>query len=354
MKKIALITGVSGQDGSYLAELLLSKNYIVHGIIRKSSNFNTNRIDHLFREIQQKKIDFYLHYGDLTDSLAISNIINKIKPHEIYNLGAQSHVKVSFDLPEYTSNVNALGFLRIVEAVKNLKNYKSTKIYQASSSEMFGSNTLKPQSEKTSFEPRSPYAISKLYSYWLAKNYRDAYKMHISNGILFNHESPRRGETFVTKKIVSAITKICLGKQKKIYLGNIYSYRDWGHAKDYVKAMYLIMQKNQPDDYVIATGKKKSVKFFLIRVFSFFGIKIYFKGKGLLEKAYIKSCSNRKYQLPINKCIMEIDKRYFRPTDVKNLLGNPAKAFKSLKWKPEYSLDQLINEMIKEEINNNT
>jgi GDPmannose 4,6-dehydratase len=350
--KIALITGVTGQDGSYLAEYLISKNYIVHGIKRKSSSFNTSRVDHLFQEVHEKKKRFFLHYCDMTDSLGLVNIIKNINPCEIYNLAAQSHVRVSFDIAEYTTNVNALGLLRILEAVKSLSLINKIRIYHASTSELYGKIKKPIQDEKTDFYPRSPYAVSKLFAHWIGINYREAYKMHVCNGILFNHESPRRGDTFVTKKIVSSVVKLIRGEQNTIHLGNLNAKRDWGHAKDYVKAMHSIVQYKKPDDWVISTGKTTSVRSFLIKTFNYFGISLYFKGTGLNEKGYIKLCKNRKFNLKKHSCVIKIDQRYFRPTEVDLLKGDSSKARKILNWKPAYSLEKLIKEMIEHELNN--
>ncbi len=334
-KKVALITGITGQDGSYLAEFLLKKKYIVHGIIRRSSSFNTMRIEHLYQNPQQRNKTFYLHYGDMTDSLSLHRIINMIKPDEIYNLAAQSHVAVSFQQPEYTANSDALGTLRILETIKNFK-LKKIKFYQAGTSEMFGKVQAIPQTEETKFYPRSPYAAAKLYAHWITINYREAYKIFAANGILFNHESPVRGETFVTKKITKALTKIKFGKQKKLVLGNLSAKRDWGHAKDYVKAMWLILQQKKPQDFVIATGKNYSVKQFIEKVCKYLKIQIKWKGKGLNLKGYDKN----------GKCIIECSKRYFRPTEVDTLLGDASKAKRILKWKPSISIDQLVKEMV--------
>ena len=340
MKKKALIFGITGQDGSYLSELLLKKKYEVHGVKRRSSSINTNRIDHLYENPQQKKRSLILHYGDVTDSTSVSQIIKKIKPHEIYNLAAQSHVAVSFEVPEYTANADALGALRILEAIKfhNLKN--KTKFYQAGSSEMFGKVQSSPQNEKTSFYPLSPYGVAKVYAHWITKNYREAYNIFASNGILFNHESSRRGETFVTKKIVSAMCKIKYGKQKKLFLGNLYAKRDWGHAKDYCLAMWKILQHKKPDDFIISTGKQYSIKHFVNLVAKKLKMKLTWKGKGLKEKAYDE----------YNKPIVECDKNYFRPLDVNTLLGNSSKAKKELKWKPKIDINMLIDEMIENEL----
>ena len=362
MKKVALITGITGQDGSYLAELLLKKGYIVHGIKRRSSTINTNRINHLFKEIHEKENDFFLHYGDLTDSTNLLTIIKKIKPIEIYNLGAQSHVKVSFELPEYTSDTNALGSLRILEAIRILGLEKIVKFYQASSSELYGKVQQIPQNELTPFYPRSPYAVSKLYAFWITKNYREAYGIYACNGILFNHESPKRGETFVTRKIVIGLKKIIFSKQKKLFLGNLDSKRDWGHARDYVEAMWLMMQQKEPKDYVIATGINITVRQFLIKAFNYLGVSIIFKGTGLKEKGYIDNIDKKKYYQAIGiscedkflnrigEVVVEINPRYFRPTEVKNLVGDASMAKKELSWQPKYDLDLIIAEMINEEI----
>ena len=332
-KKIALIFGITGQDGAYLAKLLLSKKYIVHGVKRRSSSLNTSRIDDIYQDPHSKR-NFYLHYGDVTDSLSVLKNISSIKPNEIYNLSAQSHVKVSFDVPEYTANVDAIGALRILDAIKSLKLEKKIKYYQAGTSEMFGASKP-PQSEKTNFYPRSPYAAAKLYAHWITINYREAYGIFACNGILFNHESPIRGETFVTKKIVSALCKIINNNQKKLYLGNLYSKRDWGHARDYVFAMWKMLQRNKPDDYVIATGQQYSVKEFINFTAKELGIVIQWKGRGINEKGYWN-----------NKCIIEIDKEYFRPTEVNSLKGDSSKARKLLGWKPNTNIKSLIKEMI--------
>ena len=333
-KKIALIFGITGQDGAYLAKLLLSKKYIVHGVKRRSSSLNTSRIDDIYQDPHSKR-NFYLHYGDVTDSLSVLKNIANIKPDEIYNLSAQSHVKVSFDVPEYTANVDAIGALRILDSIKSLKLDKKVKYYQAGTSEMFGASKP-PQSEKTNFYPRSPYAAAKLYAHWITINYREAYGIFACNGILFNHESPIRGETFVTKKIVSALCKIINNNQKKLYLGNLYAKRDWGHARDYVFAMWKMLQRNKPDDYVIATGQQYSVKEFINFTAKELGIVIKWKGRGINEKGYWN-----------NKCIIEIDKEYFRPTEVNSLKGDSSKARKLLGWKPNTNIKSLIKEMIK-------
>ena len=333
-KKIALIFGITGQDGSYLTEFLLSKKYIVHGVKRRSSSLNTDRIDKIYNRYNEKNL--FLHYGDLTDALMVQKIINKIKPDEIYNLAAQSHVAVSFVIPDYTANVDAMGSLRILEAIKSLNLSKKTKFYQASTSEMFGKVLEIPQNEKTPFYPRSPYGVSKVFSYWTCINYREAYKIFAVNGILFNHESPRRGETFVTRKITLALCKIKHGLQKKLILGNIDAKRDWGHAKDYVEAMWLMLQQKNPKDYVIATGVNYTVRDFINEALKVLKIKVVWKGKGVNSKAYNEN----------GKCIIECSKKYFRPTEVDQLLGDPSKAKKDLNWKPKYNFKKLVKEMI--------
>ncbi len=345
-KKIAFITGITGQDGSYLAELLLDKNYIVHGMKRKSSSFNTQRIDHIY-ENKKYKNRFFLHYGDMSDSLRVLNLINSIKPHEIYNLAAQSHVATSFEIPEYTSDVNALGALRILEAIRRLKLIKKTRFYQASSSELFGEIQHKSQSEKTPFYPLSPYAVSKLYAYWITKNYRESFNIFACNGILFNHESPRRGETFVTRKITLAINKIALGLEKCLYLGNLYSLRDWGHARDYALMQWKILQQNKAEDFVVATGKQYSVKYFVERCCKFLGIKIKWIGKGIKERAVVVEIDNtKKVKVRKNSTIVRVSEQYFRPLDVRNLIGNSKKAQRKLGWKPNKNLGNLIKEMM--------
>ena len=334
MKK-AFITGITGQDGSYLAELLLEKGYEVHGIIRRSSIFNTHRIDHLI-----KQSNFYTYYGDLTDSSNLHRLLTKIKPDEVYNLAAQSHVKVSFEVPEYTANTDAIGALRILEAIKFHGLEKKTKFYQAGTSEMFGKVAEIPQNERTPFYPRSPYGVAKVYAHWITINYREAYKIFACNGILFNHESPVRGETFVTKKIVMALCKIKLGKQKKLFLGNLNAKRDWGHAKDYVEAMWKMLQKNTPQDYVISTGKQYSVKNFVDLVLKELKIKSYWRGTGIKTKCYNEN----------GECIIECNKAYYRPLEVDTLLGDSKKARKELNWKPKYNIKSLVKEMVKFEL----
>ena len=349
-KKRALITGITGQDGSYLAEFLLKKNYIVHGLKRKSSSFNTGRIDKIY-ENKSFKNKFFLHYGDLTDSNSISSVIKKVNPDEIYNLAAQSHVGVSFEMPEYTTDVNSLGTLRILDAIKNLGLEKKTKFYQASTSELFGEIQQKKQSENTKFYPKSPYASSKLFAYWITKNYRESYNIFASNGILFNHESPRRGETFVTRKVTMALAKIIKGKESCLYLGNIYSLRDWGHAKDYVEMCWKILQHKKGDDFVIATEKQYSVKYFVEKCFEILGIKIGWSGRGLKEIAKIKKFDKRKYpSLKNNQIVVRISKKYFRPNEVDNLIGDTKKARKVFNWKPKITIKQLIREMLENDI----
>tara|TARA_B100001057_G_scaffold498345_1_gene605055 strand:+ start:1199 stop:2245 length:1047 start_codon:yes stop_codon:yes gene_type:complete len=341
-KKTALIFGITGQDGSYLAEILLKKNYVVHGVKRRSSSINTSRVDHIYQDRHEKNYRFRLHYGDITDSLSVSSVIKETKPDEIYNLAAQSHVAVSFEVPEYTANADALGALRILEAIKFHKLEKKTKFYQAGTSEMYGKVQTIPQNEKTNFYPLSPYGVAKLYAHWITKNYREAYNIFACNGILFNHESPRRGETFVTKKIISALCKIKEKKQKKLFLGNLNSKRDWGHARDYCEAMWKIMQQKIPDDYVIATGVQYSIKQFINLTAKKLDIKIKWKGQGLKEKAYDEN----------NMPIIECDKNYVRPLDVNTLLGDAKKARLKLKWKPVENINTLIDEMIEAEYKN--
>ena len=348
--KIALISGVTGQDGSYLSELLLSKGYVVHGIKRRSSLFNTNRIDHIYQDPQFENRNFILHYGDLSDSLNITKIIQEVNPDEIYNLGAMSHVAVSFDMPEYTANVDALGTLRIMEAVRFLK-MKNVKIYQASTSELYGLVQEVPQNENTPFYPRSPYGVAKLYAYWITKNYRESYNMFAVNGILFNRESPRRGETFVTRKITRAVSKIVLGLQEKVLLGNLDAKRDWGHAKDYVEAMWLTLQVDSPEDWVIATGYTTSIRDFVKLCFNYFGIVLKFSGTGINEKGFIKSCLKKEFQLEIGKEVLGISSKYFRPSEVDLLIGDSSKAKKKLGWTPKYDLKSLIDEMIASDYN---
>jgi GDPmannose 4,6-dehydratase len=354
MSKVALITGITGQDGSYLAELLLNKGYKVHGIKRRSSLFNTDRIDHLYQDPHEKNLNFKLHFGDLTDSTNLIRIIQMVQPDEIYNLAAMSHVHVSFETPEYTANADGIGTLRILEAVRILGLTNKTKIYQASTSELYGLVQAVPQSESTPFYPRSPYAVANLYAYWITVNYREAYQMFACNGILFNHESPVRGETFVTRKITRAAAKILLGMQHKLYLGNLNAQRDWGHAKDYVEAMYLMLQQEKPSDFVIATGVTTSIRDFVKMVFSELGIELTFSGKDSEELGVISHIENEVLKKNgINNCtlkvgdeIIAVDKRYYRPTEVDLLIGDPNKAQKELNWKPKYSLKELVEDMV--------
>lgn len=353
--KTALITGITGQDGSYLAELLLEKGYFVHGIKRRSSLFNTDRIDHLYQDPHDPHQRLKLHYGDLTDSLNLTRIIQETQPDEIYNLGAMSHVKVSFDSPEYVGNVDGLGTLRILEAVRLLGLEKKTRIYQASTSELYGGlpenkNANGFYDETCPFYPRSPYGVAKIYGFWITKNYREAYNMYACNGILFNHESPRRGETFVTRKITRAVSKIALGLQDKIYLGNLEAQRDWGHAKDYVRMMWMILQAEKAEDWVIATGITTTVRDFVRMAFNEVGIELEFKGTGVDEKAYVVACNNKEFQVEIGKEVLSVDPSYFRPTEVDLLLGDPTKAKEQLGWVPEYQLADLVKDMMQSDI----
>ncbi len=350
MSKVALITGVTGQDGAYLAEYLLKKGYEVHGTKRRSSLFNTDRIDHLYLDPHVENRNFVLHYADLTDSTNLIRIIQEIQPDEIYNLAAMSHVQVSFDTPEYTANADGIGTLRILEAIRILGLTEKTRMYQASTSELYGLVQEVPQSEKTPFYPRSPYGVAKLYGYWITVNYREAYNMFACNGILFNHESPIRGETFVTRKITRAVARIALGLQDKLYLGNLSAKRDWGHAKDYVKAMYLILQQDEPEDFVIATGITTEIREFVRMAFLEVGITLEFKGKDADEKAYVVECTNPEFQLEKGKQVLEVDPRYFRPTEVDLLIGDPTKAKTKLNWEPKYDLSGLVQDMIQSDI----
>ncbi|OEK06783.1 GDP-mannose 4,6-dehydratase [Roseivirga misakiensis] len=354
MKK-ALITGITGQDGAYLAEFLLEKGYEVHGIKRRSSLFNTDRIDHLYQDPHDEDQRLFLHYGDLTDSMNLTRIIQEVQPDEIYNLAAMSHVKVSFDTPEYTANADGLGTLRILEAVRLLGLVEKTKIYQASTSELYGLVQEVPQSETTPFYPRSPYAVAKLYAYWITVNYREAYHIHASNGILFNHESPLRGETFVTRKITRAVAKIALGLQNQFFIGNLDAQRDWGHAKDYVEAMWLILQQDTPDDYVIATGITTRVRDFIIKAFARVGIQLTFEGTGVEEKAYVAAIDTDVFPgdpktVSVGQLVVSVDPKYFRPTEVELLIGDPSKSKKVLGWEPKYDLEALINEMVEADL----
>lgn len=348
--KVALITGITGQDGAYLAEFLLKKGYIVHGIKRRSSLFNTDRIDHLYQDPHIQNRDFILHYGDMTDSMNLTRIIQEVQPDEIYNLAAMSHVAVSFETPEYTANADGIGTLRILEAVRLLGLSEKTKIYQASTSELFGKVQEIPQKETTPFYPRSPYACAKLYAYWITINYREAYNIFASNGILFNHESPIRGETFVTRKITRGVAKIALGLQEKLYLGNLSAKRDWGHAKDYIRMMWMILQAKEAEDWVIATGITTEVREFVKLAFQEVGISIEFRGKGVEEKGYITKCEDKDFQLPIGKEVINVDERYFRPTEVELLIGDASKAKNKLGWTPEYDLKSLVKDMMQSDI----
>ena len=351
MKKVALITGVNGQDGAYLSEFLLKKNYVVHGIKRRSSLFNTERIDHLYKDPHSDNINFHLHYGDMTDSTNLVRIIQQVQPDEIYNLAAMSHVRVSFEIPEYVADTDGIGTLRLLEAIRILGLENKTRIYQASTSELFGKVQETPQTEKTPFYPRSPYGVAKMYAYWITVNYREAYNLFACNGILFNHESPIRGETFVTRKITRAVSRIALGIQDSFYLGNLDSKRDWGHAKDYVRMMWMILQADKAEDWVISTGKTTSIRDFVKMCFSHIGIKLEFQGKGLNETAKIKECNNDNYKLDIGKTVLSIDSKYFRPTEVDLLIGDSSKAKEKLGWVPKISLEELVSEMMDSDLN---
>ncbi|MBF0100482.1 MAG: GDP-mannose 4,6-dehydratase [Desulfobacterales bacterium] len=348
--KTALITGITGQDGAFLADFLLQKGYFVHGIKRRSSLFNTDRIDHLYQDPHEENVRFRLHYGDVTDSTNLIRIIQEVQPDEIYNLAAQSHVQVSFETPEYTANADGLGTLRILEAVRLLGLIQKTRIYQASTSELFGKVQQIPQTESTPFYPRSPYAVAKLYAYWIVVNYREAYNMFCCNGILFNHESPIRGETFVTRKITRGVSKIALGLQDTLFLGNLSAKRDWGHAKDYVEAMYLMLQQEKPDDFIIATGITTEVRTFVQMAFEEIGIEVEFQGTGVNEKGYVKQCHCSEYQLDIGKEVVVVDPHYFRPTEVEMLVGDSTKAKLKLGWTPKYNLKALIKDMVNSDL----
>tara|TARA_B100001057_G_scaffold325057_1_gene325241 strand:+ start:3321 stop:4436 length:1116 start_codon:yes stop_codon:yes gene_type:complete len=350
MNKIAFITGVTGQDGAYLSEFLLNKGYIVHGLKRRTSLFNTDRIDHLYQDQHENNKKFILHYGDMTDSTNLTRLIRDIQPDEIYNLAAMSHVRVSFDMPEYVADADGIGTLRLLEAIRLLGLEKKTKIYQASTSELYGQVQEVPQTEKTPFYPRSPYAVAKMYAFWITVNYREAYGIFACNGILFNHESPIRGETFVTRKITRAVSKIVLGLQDKFYLGNLDSKRDWGHAKDYVQMMWMILQHNNPEDWVIATGTTTTIRDFVKLAFEYVGIELEFKGSGLKEKAYVKKCKSNKYNLNIGKEVLSIDPRFFRPTEVDLLIGDASKAKNKLGWEPKIQLNDLIEDMMQSDL----
>ena len=350
MKKIAFITGVTGQDGAYLSEFLLSKDYIVHGLKRRSSSLNTNRVDHIYQDPHTDNQNFILHYGDMTDSSNLIRLIKQIQPDEIYNLAAMSHVHVSFEMPEYTANADGIGTLRILDAVRLLGLENKTKIYQASTSELYGEVQEVPQSETTPFYPRSPYAVAKMYAYWITINYREAYNMFACNGILFNHESPVRGETFVTRKITRAASRIVLGMQDTLFLGNLDAKRDWGHAKDYVKMMWMILQADKPEDWVIATGKTTSIRDFVIMAFEYIGIKLKFIGQGINEVGLVEKCTNPDYQIEVGKEIIKVDSRYFRPTEVDLLIGDASKAENKLGWKATTSLKGLVNDMMESDL----
>ena len=347
MQKIALITGVTGQDGAYLSEFLLKKGYIVHGIKRRSSLFNTDRIDHLYQDPHTDNKNFILHYGDMTDSTNLIRIIQEVQPDEIYNLAAMSHVAVSFDTPEYTANADALGTLRLLEAIRILGLEEKVKIYQASTSELYGKVQEVPQNENTPFYPRSPYAVAKMYAYWITVNYREAYGIYACNGILFNHESPIRGETFVTRKITRAVAKIALGLQDKLYLGNLNAQRDWGHAKDYVRMIWMLMQHEKAQDWVIATGVTTAVREFVRMAFDYVGISLEFKGEGVNEVALVTACNNEHYQIAPGTEVLVVDPRYYRPTEVDLLIGDASKAKKELGWEPEYDLKALVDDMVR-------
>jgi len=350
MSKVALITGVTGQDGAYLTEFLLKKDYVVHGLKRRTSLLNTDRIDHLYQDPQSERAKFFMHYADMTDSTNLVRLIQEIQPDEIYNLAAMSHVRVSFDVPEYVADADGIGTLRLLEAIRILGLKNKTRIYQASTSELYGKVQEVPQTEKTPFYPRSPYAVAKMYAYWITVNYREAYGMFASNGILFNHESPIRGETFVTRKITRATARIALGLQDKFYLGNLDSRRDWGHAKDYVRVMWMILQAEEPEDWVIATGKTTRIRDFVKKAFAYVGIELKFYGAGVDEVAKVTKCNNPKYQLEIGKEVLSIDPKYFRPTEVELLIGDASKAKKKLGWEPKIKLAELIDDMMSSDL----
>ena len=350
MSKVALITGVTGQDGAYLSELLLKKGYIVHGLKRRTSLFNTDRIDHLYQDPHSEGAKFFMHYGDMTDSTNLVRLIQEVQPDEIYNLAAMSHVRVSFDIPEYVADADGIGTLRLLEAIRILGLEKKTRIYQASTSELYGKVQEVPQTEKTPFYPRSPYAVAKMYAYWITVNYREAYGMFASNGILFNHESPIRGETFVTRKITRAVSRIALGLQDKFYLGNLDSKRDWGHAKDYVRMMWMILQADEAEDWVIATGTTTKIRDFVKMAFNHVGIELEFNGSGVDEVVKVAKCTNPQYQLEIGKEVLAIDPKYFRPTEVDLLIGDPTKAKEKLGWEPQIQLAELVEDMMSSDL----
>ena len=350
MSKVALITGITGQDGAYLAEFLLKKDYIVHGLKRRTSLFNTDRIDHIYEDPHNPNPKFFLHFGDMTDSTNLIRLVQEIKPDEIYNLAAMSHVRVSFDVPEYVADADGVGTLRLLEAIRIAGFENKTRIYQASTSELYGKVQEVPQTEKTPFYPRSPYGVAKMYAYWITVNYREAYNIFACNGILFNHESPIRGETFVTRKITRAVSRIALGLQEKFYLGNLDAKRDWGHAKDYVRMMWMILQHDNPEDWVIATGRTTSIRDFVKMAFAHIGVTLAFKGEGINEVAVVESCSNKNYDLKIGNEVLAIDPKYFRPTEVDLLIGDPTKAKEKLGWVPEISLEQLVEDMMQSDL----
>ena len=350
MSKIALITGITGQDGAYLAEFLLKKGYTVHGLKRRTSLFNTDRIDHIYEDPHNPNPKFFLHFGDMTDSTNLIRLVQEIKPDEIYNLAAMSHVRVSFDIPEYVADTDGIGTLRLLEAIRICGLENKTRIYQASTSELYGKVQEVPQTEKTPFYPRSPYGVAKMYAYWITVNYREAYNLFACNGILFNHESPIRGETFVTRKITRAVSRIALGLQDKFFIGNLDAKRDWGHAKDYVRMMWMILQHDNPEDWVIATGRTTSIRDFIKMAFAHIGVELEFKGQGVDEIAVIVSCSNEKYQLEIGKQVLAIDEKYFRPTEVDLLIGDPTKAKEKLGWTAEISLEELVDHMMQSDL----
>ena len=350
MSKIALITGITGQDGAYLAEFLLKKGYTVHGLKRRTSLFNTDRIDHIYEDPHNPNPKFFLHFGDMTDSTNLIRLVQEIRPDEIYNLAAMSHVRVSFDIPEYVADTDGIGTLRLLEAIRICGLEHKTRIYQASTSELYGKVQEVPQTEKTPFYPRSPYGVAKMYAYWITVNYREAYNIFACNGILFNHESPIRGETFVTRKITRAVSRIALGLQDKFFIGNLDAKRDWGHAKDYVRMMWMILQHDNPEDWVIATGRTTSIRDFIKMAFAHIGVELEFKGQGVDEIAVIASCLNDKYQLEIGQQVLAVDKKYFRPTEVDLLIGDPTKAKEKLGWVPEITLEELVEDMMQSDL----
>ena len=350
MRKVALITGITGQDGAYLAEFLLKKNYVVHGLKRRTSLFNTDRINHIYEDPHNSNTKFFLHFGDMTDSTNLIRLVKEIQPDEIYNLAAMSHVRVSFDIPEYVADTDGIGTLRLLEAIRICGLENKTRIYQASTSELFGKVQEVPQTEKTPFYPRSPYGVAKMYAYWITVNYREAYNLFACNGILFNHESPIRGETFVTRKITRAVSKIALGLQEKFFIGNLDAKRDWGHAKDYVKMMWMILQHDVAEDWVIATGRTTSVRDFIKLAFAYIGVELKFQGKGVHETAYVVSSTNKKYQLEIGKQVLAVEKKYFRPTEVDLLVGDSTKAKEKLGWTAETYLVDIVNEMMESDL----